>query len=99
MASDGEIGDRPLPAVLADEGDAVALLRAQAQKGRGQSADALIDLIGGDGMPVPELVLPEDGARVGGRGDANKEVIDRGDLKKESLHDLWNRAIVTPEPW
>ena len=41
----GEIGDGPLPAILANEGDAVTLLSAEAQKCRGQCADALIHLI------------------------------------------------------
>ena len=41
----GEIGDGPLPAILADDGDTVALLSAEAQKSGGQRADALIHLI------------------------------------------------------
>ena len=51
----------------------------QPQKGRGQRADALIDLVRGDGLPLAKLVLPEDGAGVGGRGYAAKEVVDGGD--------------------
>ena len=54
-------------------------LRAPAEKRLSQGADALIDLVGGDGLPLPKLVLPEDGAGVGCRGDAPKEVIDGGD--------------------
>ena len=53
-----KIGDHPLPAVLADEGDAVALFRAHPQKCRGQRPDTLIDLIRGDRLPLAELVLP-----------------------------------------
>ena len=88
----GEIGYGPLPAVLADEDDAVALLAPKAQKRRGQSPDSLINLVRGDGVPVAEFVLPKDGARIGGRGDAKEEVIDRGDRRKASLNRLWNRG-------
>ena len=63
----GKIGDCPLPAILADEGDAVALLCAQAQKRCGQGPHSLIDLIGRERMPGAELVLPENGARIGRR--------------------------------
>ena len=68
----GEVGDGPLPAIFADEGDAIALFRAPVEKGLGQRADALVDLIGRERLPLAELVLPEDGARIGGRGDAEK---------------------------
>ena len=88
----GEIGDGPLPAILADESDAVAFFRAEAEQCGGQSADALIDLVGRERMPLAELVLPQNGARIGGRGDANEEVVDRGDRKKESLCWLWERG-------
>ena len=54
----GKIGDHPLPAVLADEGDAVALFRAHPQKGRGQRPHPLVDLIGRERLPLAELVLP-----------------------------------------
>jgi len=37
----------------------------------------LIDLIRGDWVPLVELVLPQDSAWIGGRGNAKKEVIDR----------------------
>ncbi len=39
--------------------------------------DALIDLVGGERLPVVELVLPKDGARVSGRCNADEEVVDR----------------------
>ena len=84
----GEVGDGPLPAILADEGDAVALFRAEAQKRRGQRTDALIDLVRGDRVPLAELVLPENGARIGGRGDANEEVVDRGDRRRSHYFGL-----------
>ena len=80
----GEIGDGPLPAVLADKDNAVTLLHAKAKKRRGQSTDTLIHLVRGDGMPVAEFVLPEDCARVACPGDANKEVVDRGDRRNRS---------------
>jgi hypothetical protein len=53
-------------------------LRAPAEKGLGQRADPLVNLVGGDRLPLAKLVLPEHGARVGGRGDAAKQVIDSG---------------------
>ena len=75
----GEVGDGPLPAVFGDQGDAVAFLRAPAEKSLRQRADPLVDLVGGDGLPLAKLVLPEDGAGVGGRGNAAKQVIDGGE--------------------
>ena len=77
----GKIGDDPLPAVLADERDAVALFRAELEKRRSQGADALIDLIGRERVPMAEFVLPEDGARVAGRGNAKEKVIEGCDLR------------------
>ena len=44
-----------------------------------QRADALIHLIGGERMPLVELVLPKNGARIGGRGDAKEKIVDRRD--------------------
>ena len=75
----GEVGNGPLPAIFGDEGDAVALLCSPGEQGLGQRADALIDLVRGDGLPLAKLVLPEDGAGVVGRRDAAKEVVDGGD--------------------
>ena len=48
----GKIGDSPLPAVFADEGDAISLLRTPAQKCRGQGPNPLINLVRGDGLPM-----------------------------------------------
>ena len=74
-----EVGDSPLPAILGDEGDAVALSRSPAEKGISQRTDALVDLVRGDRLPVTEFVLPEDCARIAGRGNATKEIVDGGD--------------------
>ena len=41
----GEVGDGPLPAVLGDQGDAVALLCAPTEKNFAQGSDALVDLV------------------------------------------------------
>ena len=42
----GEVGDGPLPAVLGEDGDAVAFADAPDAERFGKSADALIDLQG-----------------------------------------------------
>ena len=75
----GKVGDHPLPAVLGNQRDAVALLRAPAQKRLGQRANTLVDLVRRDGLPVAELVLPKNGARIGRGSNAAKEIIDRRD--------------------
>ena len=54
----GEIAHRPLPAVFTDQANAVALLRAPVQQRFAQRADALVHLVGGDGPPTAEIVLP-----------------------------------------
>jgi hypothetical protein len=54
---------------------------APLEKGRGQRADALVDLIGRERMPLIELVLPKNRARIGGRGNAKEKVIERRDLR------------------
>ena len=41
----GEVGNGPLPAVFADEGDAVSLLSAPAQKGRSKGSNPLVNLV------------------------------------------------------
>ena len=79
---DGEIGDGPLPAVFGDEGNAVALFRAPTQKSLSERMDALVDLVGGERLPVPELVLPEDSSGIGSRRDAAKQVIDGGEWSR-----------------
>ncbi len=81
MASVAKSVTSPLPAVLADQRDAVALFRAELEKCRGQSAHALIDLIGRERVPMTEFVLPKNGARIGGRGNAKEKVIERRDLR------------------
>ena len=76
MASAAKSRDGPLPAVFGDQSDALALSRAPAEKRLGQGADPLVDLIGGDGLPLAELVLPEDGAGIACRRNAAKQVVD-----------------------
>ena len=96
---DGEIGHGPLPAILADKGDAIALFRAETKQRGSQRMDALIHLVRGDRMPLAELVLPQDGARIGGRGDANEDVVDRGDGRWGHCVELASGAIGISGPW
>ena len=77
----GKVGNDPLPAVFADERDAIALFRAELEKRSGQGAHALIDLIGRERLPLAEFILPENGARVGRRGHAKEQVVEGCDLR------------------
>src|SRR5579859_1816966 len=54
----GEVAHGPFPAVLADEGNAVALLRTPIEQGFAERADALVHLVRRDGAPAAEFVLP-----------------------------------------
>jgi hypothetical protein len=94
-----EVGDCPLPAILADEGDAVALLRAEAQQCRSQRTNSLIHLLRGDRVPLAEFVLPQDGTRISRRGDANEDVVDRGDLRRSHCVACGSEVIGIPETW
>ena len=93
----GKIRDQPLPAIFADECDAVTLFRAELEKGGGQCADALVDLIGRERVPLIELVLPKNRARIGGRRHAKEKVIERRDLR-DRHHCLRERTILARGP-
>ena len=62
----GEVGDGPLPAILAEEGDAVATLDAPVEEVGGEGADAAVEILGGDGQPGAGGVLPEHGDAIAG---------------------------------
>ena len=54
----GKVGNDPLPAVLADKRDAIALFRAELEKRGSQGTHALIDLMGRERLPMAEFILP-----------------------------------------
>ena len=72
-----KVGHRPLPAVLADQRYTVALLRSPGQQRCGQRLDTVVDLVRRDRQPIAELVLPQHRARVGRRGNAEEQIVDR----------------------
>ncbi len=73
---DGEVGDCPFPAIFRNQGDAVAFFCTPGKEGLREGVDALVDLVGGERLPVAELVLPEDGAGICSCGHTAKEVVD-----------------------
>src|ERR1019366_2370678 len=65
--------------LFAGQSDAIALLRAPAEKSLGERANPLVDLVRGNGLPQAELVLPEYCAGICGSGDAAEQVVDGGE--------------------
>jgi hypothetical protein len=55
----------------------------------GDGAYPLVDLIGGEGLPASESVLPEDRIGPGGGGHAEEEVVDGGNAS--GAHDFQNK--------
>ncbi len=75
----GEVGDGPFPAILSDEGNTVAFLHAPLEQSLSQRAHALVELVGRDGAPAAELILPQHRLGVGPRYQAAEMIINGGD--------------------
>ena len=52
----------------------------------------MIDLVGGEGLPVAEFVLPEDGARIGGRRHPAKQVVNGAERSRRHVGQFWDRS-------
>ena len=76
---DGKIRNHPLPAILGNDGNAIAFFRSPAQERLSQLMDSLVDLIGRKRLPVIELILPENGAGIRCGGNTQEQVVDGGE--------------------
>ena len=95
----GKIRYRPLPAVFAYQRNAVALLRAPAEKSFGERADTLVELVRGNRLPLGELVLPQNRARISRIGYAMKQVIDGGERGRLCHFELyWDPTRLKARP-
>ena len=77
----GEVGDGPLPAIFREDGDAIALTDAPGAECGGDSADALVDLRGREGLPGASGVLNQHGPLAATVRDGEENVVERLEVK------------------
>ncbi len=90
---DGEIGDRPLPAIFGEDGDAVALADAPSGERGGEGANAAVELVAGDGLPLAGGIAPLQGAFGAGSAGAEEYVVYGFEVEFHSMLLISDRHV------